>query len=140
MASLTRISLDTNIFILGIRNIEPYSVAILKNLFQFDVFISAQVEKELRNNISSSELKEFFSLIDPLSHFEIVYQEPEQGIFENFQQLGLKTGDALIAAFCNSENVEIMISENRHFLQQLQKRPFEILDSASFCIRFGLGA
>ncbi|MBC8184854.1 hypothetical protein H8E88_27495 [candidate division KSB1 bacterium] len=65
MADLPRISLDTNIFILGIRNIEPYSVAILKNLFQFDLSISTQVEKELRNNISSSELKEFFSLIDP---------------------------------------------------------------------------
>ena len=97
-----------------------------------------QVEKELRKNISSSELKEFFSLIDPLSNFEIVYQQPGQGIFENFQRLGLKIGDALIAAFCISENVEILISENRHFLQQFPKQPFEILDSALFCVRFGL--
>ena len=115
MASLPRISLDTNIFILGIRNIEPHSVEILKNIFQFDVSISVQVVKELRNNISSSELKEFFLLIDQLSNFEIVYQQPAQGIFENYQQLGLKKGDALIAAFCKAENIEILISENRHF-------------------------
>ncbi len=132
------ISFDTNIFIFGIRNIDPFSVAILKNLFRFKVYISAQVEKELRNNISPSELKDFYRLIVPLSEFEIVYQQPDQAIFEEYGKLGLKTGDALIAAFCKGEVVEILISENRHLLQQLPKQPFEILDSETFCKRFGL--
>jgi predicted nucleic acid-binding protein len=134
-----RISLDTNIFIFGIRNIDPYSVSILKSLFQFDVFISAQVEKELRHNVSFPELKEFYLLIEPLSNFEIVYQQPDQVIFEEYQNQGLKTGDALIAAFCITEGIEILISENRHFLQQLPKQPFGIMDGESFCKRFGLG-
>ncbi|KPA15659.1 hypothetical protein MHK_004121 [Candidatus Magnetomorum sp. HK-1] len=44
MHSQTKISLDTNIFIFGIRNIDPYSVAILKNLYKFNTSISAQIE------------------------------------------------------------------------------------------------
>ncbi len=54
MPSLPRISLDTNAFIFGIRNIDPFSAIVLKNLFRFDVRIPAQVEKELRNNVSLS--------------------------------------------------------------------------------------
>lgn len=138
MHSMARISLDTNIFIFGIRNIDPYSVLILTNLFRFDVCIAAQVEKELRRNITSSELKEFYSLIDTLLKFEIVYQQPEQTIFQKYQSLGLSMGDALIAAFCNGEGVEILISENRHFLQHLPKQAYEILDSKSFCHKFGM--
>jgi predicted nucleic acid-binding protein len=138
MPSLPRISLDTNIFIFGIRNIDPFSVTILKNLFQFNVRISVQVEKELRNNISHIELKEFYSLIKLLTYFDIVYQQPNTEIFNKYQELGLKTGDAIIAEFCFSENIEILISENRHFLQQLPHQPFEIIESKLFCKKFGL--
>jgi hypothetical protein len=137
--SRIRISLDTNIFIFGIRNIDPYSVLILKNLFRFDVCIAAQVEKELRKNVTIAELKEFYSLIDPLPGFEIAYQQVEQAIFQQYQALGMGIGDALIAAFCNVEGIEIFISENRHFLQELPKQTYEIMDSSSFCKRFGLG-
>ena len=139
MLSRIRISLDTNIFIFGIRNIDPYSVLILKNLFRFDVCIAAQVEKELRKNVTIAELKEFYSLIDPLPGFEIAYQQVEQAIFQQYQALGMGIGDALIAAFCNVEGIEIFISENRHFLQELPKQTYEIMDSSSFCKRFGLG-
>ena len=132
------ISLDTNIFIFGLRSIDPYSVAVLKNLFQYDARISVQVEKELRNNVSHLELKGFYSLIEPLSSFEIVYRQPEQTVLHDYQKLGLKTGDALIAAFCRDEDIEIFISENRHFLQRLPDQPFEILDSELFCERFKL--
>jgi len=96
------------------------------------------VEKELRNNISSSELKEFYSLVMLLNNFEIVYKSPVQAIFEKYQKAGLKTGDALIAAFCLSENIDIFVSENRHFLQKLPKQPFEIQESQAFCEKFCL--
>jgi len=52
--------------------------------------------------------------------------------------MGLKKGDALIAAFCYSIDISIFFFENRHFLQQLQKQSFEIMDSESFCLKFGL--
>ncbi len=39
---LPKISLDTNVFIFGLRKIDPFSGIILKHLFQFDVRISAR--------------------------------------------------------------------------------------------------
>jgi predicted nucleic acid-binding protein len=138
MHNQTKISLDTNILIFGIRNIDPYSVAILKNLYKFNISISAQIEKEIRNNISLSELNEFYQLLNPLANFEIVYEQPDPAIVELYQNMGLKKGDALIAAFCYSTDISIFLSENRHFLQQLQKQSFEIMDSESFCLRYEL--
>jgi|APSaa5957512622_1039677.scaffolds.fasta_scaffold87226_1 hypothetical protein len=138
MLSQTRISLDTNIFIFGIRNIDPYSVSILKNLFRFDVRLSAQVEKELRRNITKPELKEFYSLIALLPGFEIVYQKSEEAIFQQYRTLGMGIGDALIASFCHTEGIEIFISENRHFVRELPKQSYEIMDSKSFCKKFEL--
>jgi len=138
MNSQTKISLDTNIFIFGIRNIDPYTVAILKNLYKFNTAISAQIEKEIRNNISLYELNEFYQLIYPLANFEIIYDQPDPAIVKQYQNMELKKGDAIIAAFCYSAGISIFLSENRHFLQKLQKQPFEIIDSKSFCLRFGL--
>jgi len=43
---LTRISLDTNILIFGLRKIDPYAELLLQNLFLFDVRICEQVERE----------------------------------------------------------------------------------------------
>jgi hypothetical protein len=71
---LPKISLDTNVFIFGLRKIDPFAGIILKYLFQFDVRISAQ----------------------------------------------------------------IFVSENRHFLQKLPKRSFEVIDSMTFCQKFSL--
>ncbi len=138
MPNPLRISLDTNIFIFGIRNIDPFSAIILKNLFRFDIRIPAQVEKELRNNVSSAELREFYDLVEPLSTFEVFYQPSDSTVLGAYRSLGLKTGDAIIAAFCKTENIAILISENRHFLKRLPLQVFEVLDSESFCKRFRL--
>jgi predicted nucleic acid-binding protein len=130
------ISLDTNVFIFGFRNLNPASVNILQNLFQFEVEISFQVERELRKNMTEREFRQFYDLIGPLPTVRVIYHPPDDQILSHYRELGLKTGDAYIAAFCEQESIDILISENRHFLGQLPQRSFQIVDSQTFCKQF----
>jgi hypothetical protein len=94
-----RISLDTNVIIFGLRKIDPYAGLLLQNLFQFDVRLSVQVERELQKNLSTDEFRQFYELIGLLATVHIVYQAPDDQLLALYRQLGLKTGDAMIAAF-----------------------------------------
>ncbi len=135
---MTTISLDTNIVIFGLRQIDPYASVLLKNLFRFEVKLSAQVERELQKNLTHSEFRQFYVLLGDVPTLQIVYQYPDEARVHLYRQLGLKTGDAIIAAFCDQEAIDIFVSENRHFLQELPERAFQILDSADVCHQFGL--
>jgi len=136
--SRMRISLDTNVFIFGFRKIDPYAVLILQNLFRFDVLICDQIERELRNNFSESELKQVYDQIKLLSNFHIIYQIPDEELLAEYQRFGLKLGDAKIAAFCDQEEIDVFVTENRHFLQNIKNRSFKITDCQSFCEMFYL--
>ena len=138
MNKLDEISLDTNIFIFGLRNIDLFSSLILKNLFLFNVKISAQIEKEVRQNLTLYEIHKFYRQISLLSKFEIVCNPLDDNLVDKYRQLGLKTGDAKIAAFCEQEHIQIFVSENRHFLEKLSERPCFIADSKTFCKIFCL--
>ncbi len=63
-------------------------------------------------------------LIGLVSTIHIVYQSSDDQILSLYRQLGLKTGDAMIAAFCEQEAIDVLISENRHFLHELPKKLF----------------
>ena len=136
--SIPIISLDTNVVIFGLRSIDSFAVTLLKNLFQFDAKISIQVERELRENLTKNEFHKFYDLIGLTSTVHIIYQPTDDRPLAFYRQLGLKTGDAKIAAFCEQEGIEILISENRHFLEELPKHSFQIINSRTFCKRFSL--
>ena len=44
-------------------------------------------------------------------------------------QLGCKLGDAIVAAHVEAMRVEILVSENRHFLEELKGLPFQVLNA-----------
>lgn len=138
MKNLTRISLDTNILIFGLRKIDSDAELLLQNLFQFDVRICEQVERELWNNFADWELKLFYEQAELLPYFSIVYQMPAEISLKKYQMMGLKLGDAKIAAFCEEEGIDFFITENRHFLQYLTERSFKIVDCKTFCDTFSL--
>lgn len=138
MANLTKISLDTNVLIFGLRKIDSYAERILLNLFLFNVRISDQVVRELWNNFTELELKLFYEQAELLPSFHISYQKPAEVLMKNYQQLGLKFGDAKIAAFCEEDGIDFLITENRHFLQHLTERSFKIVDCKTFCEMYAL--
>lgn len=140
MTNLTRISLDTNVLIFGLRKIDPYAEMVLLNLFLFDVRISDQVERELWNNFHESELKLFYEQAELLPSFNIIYQNSSEVLMRKYHQIGLKFGDAKIAAFCEEERIDFLITENRHFLNNIPKPAFKIVDCNFFCELFSLKA
>ena len=128
-----KISLDTNVFIFGLRKLDQHAMLILKHLFRFEVSLPEQVERELRRNLAASEFRRFYELIGMLPSFSVAYQPVHDDILQLYRRFGLKTGDAKIAAFCEQEGIELFVSENRHFLRELPERSFEIVDCQKFC-------
>lgn len=56
-----------------------------------------------------------------------------------YRTKGLKKGDAVIGGFCEWHHVEVLISENRHFLRELTTdHAFTIMNPSEFCRVFGL--
>ncbi len=57
------ISLDTNIFIFGLREINLPAVRVLDHLGYFSVKLAYQVEVELRRNLTAEEMKDFYQRV-----------------------------------------------------------------------------
>ncbi len=132
------ISMDTNIFIFGIRERRYFPALILANLDEFEIKIARQVDFEVRRNLSFAEIKIFYALINQTAHLEVGYEFPPGRLIEKHRQAGLKKGDISIAAFCEWEGVGIFVSENRHFLQSVPNLPFRVLDAEAFCREYAL--
>ena len=124
------ISLDTNIFIFGLQKIKPSCVEIIKNLDKVkdNILIPAMVEKEIIKNLNRREVNIFYKIMTKLN-FPIDYENPPKKLVLQYKKSGLKKGDAVIAAFCEFRKIEYFISENRHFLRELQTDKFKILPS-----------
>ena len=50
-------------------------------------------------------------------------------IIRKYQSLGCKLGDAAIAAHLEELEVKVLITENRHFLEELKDLPFRRLSA-----------
>lgn len=60
MGTDIQISLDTNVWIFGLLEHDPYSRKILMNLSDFQVIVPNQVRKELSDNLSKEFLTYFY--------------------------------------------------------------------------------
>lgn len=128
-----QISLDTNIWIFGILGIDRFCERILLNLSRFDVILPDQVREELSRNLSNEDMKQFYRFVyeyDVRLDFERVPQE----YISEFEQKGLKKGDAEIGAFCEWRGIDVFVSDNRHFLHALHgEHRFHVMSPQAFC-------
>ena len=58
-----QVSLDTNVWILGIVGIDPFCEKILLNLEKFEIVIPDQVRAELERNLSDYDMKQFYQMM-----------------------------------------------------------------------------
>jgi hypothetical protein len=62
-------------------------------------------------------------------------------VVEKYVHLGLPAkADAYIGAFAGWMQVRYLVSENRHFLRDLQTDAFEVLDADAFVSRWEINA
>lgn len=124
--------LDTNIWIFGLRNQKdrPACLKILQHLNQMQVKIPRQVLLELQANLSDDEMSFLFQLLKIHSaSVEILWDRPHDSLVKKNLQLGCKLGDAAVSAHLEELGVQVLVSENRDFLEEIEGLPFEILRS-----------
>ncbi|MBI4178445.1 type II toxin-antitoxin system VapC family toxin [bacterium] len=54
------------------------------------------------------------------------------GIIKSYRDRGFKSGDAVIAAYCEHAKVQCLVSENRDFLALSKPLPFRVMKAATF--------
>lgn len=122
-----KISLDTNVWIFGILELDQDCQNILMNLSDFEVIVPNQVRKELSDNLSKEFLKYFYQFaLQPNVHLN--YETVPEVFITMFESKGLKKGDAIIGGFCEWQKVDKMVSDNRDFLKGLSAgHHFEVI-------------
>ncbi|MBT9141394.1 MAG: hypothetical protein DDT30_01986 [Dehalococcoidia bacterium] len=127
-----RVVLDTNVWIFGLRHHPelPACALLLERLGQIQVILPSQVLRELQANLTESELRTLFHLLKQFPKQIVIHcGKAEMETVRKYQSLGCKLGDAAIAAQLEELEVETLITENRHFLEELKNLPFRRLSA-----------
>ena len=126
------IILDANEYIFGLgarreRACEQLLGVIVRRTGHIAVRIPRLIVNEVRRNLTPEAFKEFLALLTLLrtSIDEDSVVPFEVGI--RYEADGLKPADAFIAAYTEWVGVEVLISENRHFLSRQADLPFRVL-------------
>ncbi len=94
------------------------------------MILPRQVLRELQANLTESELRALFRLLKQFpKQIVIHWEKAEMDTIHKYQSLGCKLGDAAIAAHLEELEVEALITENRHFLEELKDLPFRRLSA-----------
>lgn len=132
------ICLDTNVWIFGLLRLDALCSTIVDNGTQFNLRVANQVRIELERNLPIPELQRFYQLLNDYG-CDIDYEPVPEEYVLAFQEKGLKKGDAIIGAFCEWRNVDILVSHNRDFLRGLApSHHFEVLSPLECCHRLNL--
>jgi predicted nucleic acid-binding protein len=59
-------------------------------------------------------------------------------IIRKYQNLGCDLGDAIIAAHLEELAINILVSENRHFLEEIKGLPFRSLNSTEIVLELDI--
>lgn len=133
-----KISLDTNVWIFGLLNIDLYCRAIILKLNAFDVVVPNQIRAELERNLPESAMKAFYRLAGEAG-VRFDFASVPAAYLAMFEAKGLKKGDAVIGAYCEWQKVETIVSDNRDFLSgPASGYSFKVMSPQAFCEAFEL--
>lgn len=127
--------LDSNELIFGLTGNKQYPKILIDNLKDlsqnYDFRINGQILKEVLDNVPNQYKEKFFKLVN---YGLINYDNKliDKRLINKYKNLKLKKGDNAIAAFTELINADFLISENRHFLQELKTKKFKILNAEQF--------
>lgn len=127
--------LDSNELILGLKGSNTYSKSLIDNLSTlneiYDFRINDGIFQEVIGNIPHYTKEKFGKLLNigaiKKQDFSI-----DKNLISKYKNLGLKKGDIVIAAYAELCKANFIISENRHFLQELKTKKFKIVNAEQF--------
>jgi len=134
-----RICIDSCVFIHAARrekSAERRVITLISPTLQ--LVIPRLVAQEVTRNLHSTEqVRRFYRLFHDLDAASIVDEPIPVELVTKYVKLGLPAkADAYIGAFAEWMQVSYLISDNRHFLQELHTNAFEILDAETFITRW----
>ena len=133
-----RICIDSCVFINGLTGADPAAARLL-DLVSPDlvVVIPRLVAQEVTRNLQTAkQVQRFHRLFYQRAFAFIVDELAPVALVREYAGKGLpEKADALIGAFAEWMQVRYLISDNRHFLRELQTTAFQVLDPASFVAR-----
>ena len=124
------IVLDTNIWLFGQRRVPGFTecAELLDFLNRLRVVLPRQVLQELQANFSDREMGALFRLLNRLpTPPRIDWLKPAQETVAKYRSMGCKFGDAAVSAHMEELGVNILVTENRDFLEELSGLPFRRL-------------
>ncbi len=129
------ICIDSCAFIHAIQSSDPSATKIF-NLIgpELGLVIPRLVAQEVTRNLDTpTEVKRFYQLFHGRDFARIIDEPVPRALVETYANLGLPAkADAFIGAFAEWQQVDYLISDNRHFLRQLQTKAYEVMDADKF--------
>lgn len=132
-----RICIDSNQFIFGIEGTDPASETLITLLPYLEVVIPRLILIEVTRNLKDTQVKALYSLLKNRPNIKIIENTVPVELVNKYVELGLREkADAFIGAFAEWQKVNLLISDNRHFLDDLTEAPFEVLSPDVFIRRY----
>jgi hypothetical protein len=141
-----KIILDTNEYILGLDRVSGKEVSIslldvikimIEKQKNITLLIPEIIRKEVQRNIPKDLEGDFYRLLyssESIEYHSMIDVPVE--LFNKYRnEKGLKSGDALIAAFAEFMNVKYLISENKHIYRDLDIKEFHTVNAQEFLDR-----
>ena len=125
--------LDTNVWLFGLRRDEQFQACaeLLYLVGAFSVVIPLQILKELNANFTKEEARVFHQLVNDYPDLVELNWKPAPGErVKYFESRGCRKGDAIIAAHAEACKVDLIVTENRQFLQTITDLNARILSPA----------
>jgi predicted nucleic acid-binding protein len=130
--------LDTNVYIYAFAtSVKPSCRSIINLLAispsEYKLRIPRTIVEEVRRNLVHDVFREFFEFISEVTIIDEDFFIPfELGV--KYEIKGLKPADAFIAAYTEWVGAEVLVTENRHFLNRHTDLPFKVL-TAEECLK-----
>ena len=122
------IILDTNEYIYGLTGIKKPCADLIGKLSTFKVKLPRIILDELHKNLSEDLLKDLYKLLR-VAQVDIVGEKVSIDLVNKYK---LPYEDAIIASYCEHLLVDVLVSENRHFLVGFRPKSFKVFSAHDF--------
>lgn len=134
-----RICIDSCVLINALQGNEPAAVRLLALIGSGSVLLIPRlIAQEVTRNLQTPEqVRRFYRLFFEHDFAFIVDEPVPRTLVDKYVHLGLpEKADAYIGAFVEWMQARYLVSDNRHFLQDLQTGAFDVLDADEFVSRW----
>ena len=125
-----KLVLDSNEYVFYFDNKSSDMLKLLDSQ-EIKFFLTDLIIQEVLRNIRKESIKDFFNILKN-PRFEVVTEGIPNDLIDKYKKFGLKKGDIVIAAFCETINTDYLVTENRHFLKSKKFDNFEVLSLKEF--------